>query len=207
MRRLAIRTLLATGAAAAAVGLSATAAFAAPWTIAGNGNADGSVGGDAGTTTLNVTDPAGNTTLSCVSSHTDANVPNGTASTNAIGTISGLSFTQCNFGGFFAFTVTTSGFPYTLNALSQAGDTISGSVTGTIRAHISGPGCEADIGGSTVPGTFSNTNEDLNIPGTGQDLTITGVDASNNCLGRIHVGDPANFAGDYFVDQPIQING
>lgn len=212
MRRLVSHALLATGGAVAAVALAASTAFAAVWTVSGNGGAGGAVGGDAGITTLTVDDTAhsgSTTTLTCQSSHTNATVPNGNSNGSPIGTINSLSFTSCNFGGFFSFTVSTSGTPWNLNAVSQPGGPgtdVNGTITGTIRAHISGPGCEADIAGSSVPGVYSNTNEDLNIPGTGQNLSIASVDPNNNCLGRLTAGDPSAFKGDYFVDQPLEVD-
>jgi uncharacterized metal-binding protein len=202
MRRLLTSTLLATAAASAAVVLAASSASAATFSVSG-ANPDGSASGDAATTTLKTP----SATLTCTASHTDASgLIDGTSSGSPVASIDSLSFSGCTLS-FISFTVTTDGFPWSLNALSESGGVVQGQIAGSVHAHIHGVNapCEADITGTTVPGTYTNDSSTLSIPGTGQDLTVTTVDPNNNCAGLIHTGDAASFSGDYAVDPPVVI--
>src|SRR4051794_94810 len=94
---------LVTAAAAATLGLGVSPAFAAPWTITGNTNADGHYNGTAGTTTLK--DNTTGTTLTCTSATATGHLANGTYTTNAVGTVTGTTFTSCKGPLGLSFTV------------------------------------------------------------------------------------------------------
>jgi hypothetical protein len=205
MRRLVTSTLFAAAAGAAAVAIAASSASAAVWTVSGSSDT-GVVNGSAGVTTLVVHDAmAGDQTLTCQSSSAAAHVANGTSNGLPIGTITGLDFNTCSLAGIIPFTVTTSGFPWDINALSQAGGVTTGTVTGPITAQIQGTGttCAATVSGTSVPATYDNNAFELDVTGGGN-LTLSNVNVSG-CLSRLHNGDTAEFTSGYALDNPVTI--
>lgn len=216
MRKLIASTLFAGAAAAAAITLSANSAFAATFNVSGNGDPDGNVNALAPETVLTVHDPSGDVQLVCSSSDGTGNVPNGDTDGQPAGTITSLNFNDCVLGGSITFTVETSGFAWPLNADSQTGDVVSGSIgddtagaTNGIGAHITGLLCDMTVSGPSgpndgkVPAQFDNVNHQLIVSGGGN-LQIHDV-ASGECLNLVHNGDAAEFSGTFDIDQPIVI--
>jgi hypothetical protein len=204
MRRLLASSLLAAAAGAAALVLAASSASASTWTIAGS-PADGKITATSTDTKLVVQDSSGPQTLTCALSTSAVTAPNGTVAGPKVGDVTDLTFTNCTLAGFIPFTVATSGFNYALNALSQNGDAVTGSVTGAIHADISSSvGCSATVTGSTVAAIYHNDLFQLEIPGTGQDLTLSNVNVAG-CQNLLHEGDSASFSGHYDADNPVTI--
>ncbi len=190
MRKTSAAALVTAAAAAATLGLGVAPAFAAPWTISGNTNADGHYNGTAGTTTLK--DTTTGTVLTCTSATATGQLANGTYTTNAVGTVSATTFTSCTGPLGLTFNVTQVG-TWTVNALSSAGGGVTnGSITG-VGATISGPGCSASVTGS-VTGTYTNGTAKLAVNSGG--LTISGV---SGCLGLIKNGDASTFTATYSI--------
>ena len=98
---------------AAVIGLSAALAVAATWTV----KPGGPVAATAGKTTL--TDTRSGVSLSCASSKGAATLKSGSGlSGTGIGSITSLAFNSCIGPLGITFTVTTSHFPWSLNAVS-----------------------------------------------------------------------------------------
>ena len=111
-----IAAILATGGAAAlTLGLTAGPAFAATWTV----SPGGSITAAPGTTTLKDTN-TGNM-LSCTSSSTSATLKSGTGlAGSGIGSVKGISFTNCSGPLGLTFTVAPGNLPWKLNAATFA---------------------------------------------------------------------------------------
>ncbi|MFI9780089.1 MULTISPECIES: hypothetical protein [unclassified Streptomyces] len=191
MRRIARNTALAVAAAGAALGLSVTQASAgalATFTVSGGT----SYTAHAVNPTLSV--PA--TTLTCDSSDASGTLKNGSGLDGAgIGTVGDISFTNCNVGGI-GFDVTPGALPWSINLDSMNGtDEADGTISG-IKASISGIGCSASFSGS-VTGHYTNSTHTLHVTGGG----TLAADPGASCLGLINAGDPADFVGDYVLDQ------
>ena len=94
MRKQAVRVLIGSAAAAAAIVLAAGQAFAAPtWTVSKGGNWTGSLTSGTTDTFTVTTDTAGNITFTCTASTAAGTLPNGTGLPgNDIGTITSNSF-------------------------------------------------------------------------------------------------------------------
>jgi hypothetical protein len=199
MRKTTAAALVTAAAAATAVGFSASPAFAATWTVSGSSGSGGAYTATAGTTTLR--DTTSGTTLTCTSSHAAGNIPNGTGlSGTNIGSITSATFTSCSGPLGLTFTVTGT-FPWHLNAITyhSATGVTDGTVTG-VSAHLSGPGCSANVTGGT-PGTYTNSTAKLALSPsapntTGVSLTISGV---SGCFGLIGNGHTATFTSTYSV--------
>ncbi len=197
MRKITATAVVTAAAAAATLGLSSPA-LAAPWTISGNTNINGHYNATAGTTTLKII--TNGTVLTCTSSTLTGQLANGTYTTNAIGTVTGIAFASCTGPLGLTFTVTLHS-PWTINVLSSAGGGVSNvSITG-IDLWVSGPGCSADVTGSAT-GTYTNSTAKLAV--TGGTLTISGV---SGCLGLINNGDTATLTATYnLTPNTIAIN-
>jgi hypothetical protein len=202
-----IAALLAVGATALStvVAMATPAAAAPPWTITPGGPVDGTAPG----TNLVVHDPmTGDITLACDSSSVHAVLDEGSSPDNQLGTIPqtpGIQFVHCLLAGFIEFTVTQVG-DWTINGVSY--DAGTGVTTGTIdgiTANISGPGCEATVGGF-VNGTYTNSTDILAVI-SDPTLHIDSVDPANNCSDLIHTGATAEFGGAYHLDPPQDISG
>ena len=193
-------SVLFVGAAIAGViGLSAAPAVAATWTV----KPGGSVAATAGKTTL--TDTRSGVALSCTSSKGAATLKSGSGlSGTGIGSITSLTFNSCTGPLGLMFTVTTSHFPWSLNAVSF--NSTSGVTTGTItgiHATLTGPSCSAVVDGTgatadngMVSGTYTNSTGALKPLTTGGNLHIYNV---SGCAGLIRTGDSTTFSATYAV--------
>ncbi|OLF13616.1 hypothetical protein [Actinophytocola xanthii] len=202
-----LTALLAVGASAlTAVVVAATpASAAAPWTITPGGPANGV----AGTTNLTVQDADGNTLeMSCASSTAGVVLESGEVPGPLLATIpeeGGIEFQDCLLAGLITFEVDQVG-DWTINGVSY--DAATGVTTGTIdgvEANVSGPGCSATVAGS-VNGTYTNDTDVLRVL-PDFTLTVTFVDATDDCLGLLHEGDQASFDGAYEVTPDQTITG
>jgi hypothetical protein len=193
-----ITAILLTGSAAAlTVGLTATSAVAATWTV----KPGGAVTAKSGTTTL--TDKNTNNKLTCTSSKAGAKLKSGKGlSGTGIGSINTISFSGCTGPLGLSFTVTPGHLPWKLNAVSYSSGVTHGTITG-IHATLKGSGCSAVVDGTgasanngKVSATYTNGTHKLKILTTGGNLHIYKV---SGCLGLINSGDAATFSATYTV--------
>jgi hypothetical protein len=199
MRKITAAALVSASAAAAAVGLGSTPAFAATWTVTGSTGAGGAYSASAGTTTLKDTNSG--TVLTCSTSSASGVLADGSYATgDGIGSITSSSFNSCKGPLGLTFTVKQNG-TWNINAVqpdATAGVT-DGTITG-VNATLSGPGCSATVTGG-VAGTYTNGSAVLAVGPTapnpgGVSLTISGV---SGCLGLIGNGHTATFTASYNV--------
>ena len=200
MKRLSRRMLVTGGATALAVGATAGVALAVAITF--SITPGGKITAKAGTTTLK--DTATGSVLSCKSSNTASTLKSGhgIAGTN-LGSVTALSFSSCTGPFGLVFTVSNSGFPWTLSGSSFNATTgvTTGKITG-IKSHLSGTACAADVAGTsaTTPGTvkvtYTNSTHKLKVLPTGGTLHVFNV---NGCAGLIASGDATQFSGTYTV--------
>jgi hypothetical protein len=200
IRKLFTRSILLTSATTAGViAVSAGVAFAAiTFTI----SPGGAITAKAGTTKLK--DVNTGSVLQCTSSSSSGTLKSGSGiSGSNLGSITALSFSNCTGPLGLTFTVTNSGFPWTLSGSSF--NSTSGVTTGHIsgiRSHLSGPGCSADVAGTTAttPGkvkvTYTNSTHKLKVAAGGGTLHVFNV---NGCAGLIANGDATQFTGTYTV--------
>ena len=189
--------LLATAAAAATIGLGASQAVAATWTV----KPGGSVTGTAGTTTLK--DTKTGSTLTCKSSKTTAKLKSGSGlSGSGIGSITSVTFSTCTGPLGITFTVKTTHLPWHLNAVSYGSGVTHGTITG-IHAILTGTGCSAIVDGTgasanngKVSGTYTNSTHKLTVLTSGGNLHVYNV---SGCAGLIKSGDPTTFSGSYAI--------
>jgi hypothetical protein len=208
MRKRVAGFLLSGGVAALAIGLSTTAALATTATTF-SVSPGGSITGTAAKTTL--TDTKTGNALSCKSSKATGTVKSGTGLAGAgIGSISALTFSNCTGPLGLSFTVTTSAFPWSLNAVSYKKGVTTGTITG-IHAVLSGSDCTATVDGTSatadngeVKVTYTNSTGKLKVLTTGGNLTIYNV---SGCLGLINSGDPTTFSGTYTITPKQTITG
>lgn len=194
------RGLLTLGAATAAViGLSAAPALAGTTATTFTVKPGGSITAKAGTTTL--TDPKTGTTLTCKSSSGKGSVKKGSGLPGkGLGKITNLAFKSCTGPLGISFTVKTTHFPWSLNAVSFKNGVTTGTITG-IHAKLSGPSCSAVVDGTKatanngmVKATYTNSTGKLTVLPSGGNLHIYNV---KGCAGLINSGDPSNFSGSY----------
>jgi hypothetical protein len=200
MRKIAVTAFLTAAAAATAIGLSSSPALAdSTWTIGPGTSGEVDFTADS-TTSLVLTDNTTHTQLTCTSSSGSGDAQYGSGQSGAdLANVDSLNFSSCTGPAGITFTVSTSGFPWALNADTYDGvDTTTGSISGVV-AHLSGPLCSADVAGS-VPMTYSNDGTLSATGGTG--LTISNV---SGCLGLIGSGHTAGFTGSYAVDPAVTI--
>jgi len=198
--RLTRRVLFTGVAAAAAVGVSAGVALAVAITF--TIHPGGAITAKAGVTTLKDTNTG--SVLTCKTSSSSGTLKSGSgiAGTN-LGSITKLSFTTCTGPLSLTFTVSNSGFPWTLSgtAFNATTGTTTGFING-IKSHLSGPGCSADVAGATatakgkVKVTYTNSTHKLKVLPTGGTLHVFNV---NGCAGLIASGDATQFSGTYTV--------
>jgi hypothetical protein len=183
---------------AAVIGLGAGTALAATaWKVTPGGN----ITAKAGKTTLK--DPTTGTTLACKSSSGKGSVKKGTHSSGAgLGSITSLGFSSCTGPLGLTFKVSSSHFPWKLNAVSFKSGVTTGSITG-IHATLSGPSCKATVDGTgasknngMVKATYTNSSGILKVLTTGGNLHIYNV---SGCAGLVHSGNSATFSGSYKV--------
>ncbi|HEY0454164.1 hypothetical protein [Actinophytocola sp.] len=193
--------VMALSAVAAAVPASAAPA---PWTITPGGPANGT----AGTTILTVRDSSGSDLqMSCASSTAGVVLERGTVPGPKLATIpetGGIAFQNCILAGLITFDVTQVG-DWTINGVSYDGTNVTNGTIDGINALVIGPGCNATVAGS-VKGTYTNSTDVLaTVPDF--TLSVTRVDAVDDCLGLLHVGDTAAFNGAYSVTPDQTITG
>jgi hypothetical protein len=204
------KSMLLTGATTAVViGVSAGVALAATattYTI----SPGGAITAKAGKTTLK--DTKTDSVLSCKSSSSTGTLKSGSGiSGKDLGSITKLSFKTCTGPLSLTFTVTNSGFPWTLSASSYNSSTgvTTGFISG-IKSVLSGPSCTADVGGTTatstgkVKVTYTNSTGKLAVKATGGNLHVWNV---SGCAGLINTGDPTEFTGSYKVSPTQTITG
>src|SRR5690349_7565253 len=198
MKRFSRRALFTSGAAALAVGASAGVALAVAITF--SISPGGAITAKAGKTTL--TDTNTHSVLSCTSSSSSGTLKKGHGISGAsLGTITKLSFTNCTGPLNLKFTVTNSGFPWTLHGTSFKSGVTTGTITG-IKSKLSGPSCSATVGGTTagskgtVKVTYTNSSGALKVLATGGNLHVFNV---SGCAGLINSGDATQFVGTYTV--------
>jgi len=189
--------LLATAAAAATIGLGASQALAATWTV----KPGGAITGTSGTTTLK--DTSTGSVLTCKSSKATGTVKSGSGlSGTGIGSIKTATFSTCTGPLGLTFTVTTGHLPWHLNAVSYSSGVTHGTITG-IHATLSGSGCSAVVDGTgatanngKVSGTYTNSTHQLKILTTGGNLHVYNV---SGCAGLINSGDSTTFSATYAI--------
>jgi hypothetical protein len=120
-----------------------------------------------------------------------------------LGSITKLSFSNCTGPLGLTFTVTNSGFPWTLSGTSYNAGT--GTTTGFInhiKSKLTGPSCSANVGGTTatafgkVKVTYKNSTGKLSVLAAGGNLHVWAV---SGCAGLINTGDATQFTGVYTV--------
>jgi hypothetical protein len=189
------------GATALAVGATAGVALAVAITF--SISPGGKITAKAGTTTL--TDTKTGSVLTCASSASAATLKSGhgIAGTN-IGSITNLTFSSCVGPLGLNFTVTNSGFPWTLSgsAFNSGTGTTTGNINGIKSSLVGGP-CSLTVGGTTagskgkVKVTYTNSSGKLKVLTTGGNLHVFNV--TTGCGGLINNGDPTVFSGTYTV--------
>jgi hypothetical protein len=195
------RRVLFTGAATAvAVGASVGVALAVAITF--TISPGGAITAKAGTTTLKDTNTG--SVLTCTSSTSSGTLKSGSGvSGTNLGSITKLSFSNCTGPLMLTFTVTNSGFPWTLSGTSYNATT--GTTTGFIngiKSKLSGPSCTANVAGLTagskgkVKVTYKNSTGKLSVLATGGNLHVFNV---VGCAGLINSGDATQFTGVYTV--------
>jgi len=199
-KRLTRRVLFTGAATAVAVGVSAGVALAVAITF--SIHPGGNITASAGTTKL--TDTNTGSVLQCTSSKSTGTLKSGSGISGAnIGSIKTLTFSNCTGPLGLTFTVTNSGFPWTLHgtAFNATSGVTTGNITG-IKSHLSGPSCSADVAGATAttPGkvkvTYTNSTHKLKVLAGGGTLHVFNV---SGCAGLINSGDATTFTGTYTV--------
>jgi len=195
------RRVLFTGAATAvAVGVSAGVALAVAITF--TIHPGGAITAKAGVTTLKDTNTG--SVLTCKTSSSSGTLKSGSGIAGSnLGSITKLSFTTCTGPLNLTFTVTNSGFPWTLSgtAFNATTGVTTGFING-IKSHLSGPSCTADVAGATatakgkVKVTYTNSTHKLKVLPTGGNLHVFNV---VGCAGLINSGDATQFTGTYTV--------
>ncbi|WP_460393852.1 hypothetical protein [Actinophytocola sediminis] len=173
------------------------AAASAGWTVTPGGDADG----DAGVTVLTVrpADGGADQVLDCLGSHAD--ITAFSSPDSHVADIDNITFDDCLLAGLISFDVNAA-TPWSLHALGYNAPVVAGEIR-DIEADIVGPGCQATVAG-TVTGDYNNDTHQLTVV-PNFSLTITFVDATDNCLGLLHVNDTAAFDGVYDVSPAQEI--
>ena len=206
MKRLSRRILFTGGATALAVGATAGVALAVAITF--SISPGGAITAKAGTTTLKDTNTG--SVLSCTSSSSSGTLKKGHGISGAnLGSITKLTFSGCKGPLNLTFTVTNSGFPWTLHgtAFNATSGVTTGNITG-IKSHLAGTGCSADVRGATasstgkVKVTYTNSTHKLKVLASGGTLHVFNV---NGCAGLINNGDATQFTGTYTVSPTQKI--
>jgi hypothetical protein len=194
--------LFSAGAAALAVGLSATSSMAATattWTV----SPGGAVTGTAGTTTL--TDHTSGIALSCTSSKLKGSLKSGSGlAGKGLGSVTSVAFNNCSV---LSVTISLSSgtVAWKLNASSFSSGTTTGTITGihlavkssVCSAVVDGTGATAHNGKVSVK--YTNKTHVLKILPQGN-LHVYKV---SGCGGAISNGDAGTITGSYKVS-PLQ---
>jgi hypothetical protein len=199
MKRLSRRMLFTGGATALAVGATAGVALAVAITF--SISPGGKISASAGTTTL--TDTKTHSKLTCKTSASTATLKSGHGiSGTSLGSISNLTFSSCVGPLGLNFTVTNSGFPWTLSGSSYKSGVTTGNISKIKSSLVGGP-CSLTVGGTTatstgkVKVTYTNSTGKLAVLTSGGNLHTWNV--TSGCAGLINSGDPAVFSGSYTV--------
>lgn len=208
MRKFLVRTLLAGGAAAAAVALVAGQASAATTVTITGANANFT--GTSSNTVLS--DPTSGQTFRCTTSTASGNLGNVTSAplpfttTRTGGTahsITGLSYSGCTSSfGTATVTVPSTDLPddLTITAASTTAPQASGFVqtagTGGVLAHVSVATCSFDVAGQANATWTNGTTGQLKFVGTG---TLHPVHISAGCFGLVNTTDTFTYTGTYNV--------
>ena len=195
------KSILLTGATTAlVVGVAAGTALALDVTF--SITPGGAIKAAAGVTKLKDTNTG--SVLQCKTSSSTGTLKSGHGiSGSNLGSITALSFTSCTGPLNLTFTVTNSGFPWTLSGTSFNATTgvTTGFISG-IKSTLSGPSCTAQVGGATagstgkVKVTYTNSTGKLAVQAKGGNLHVFNV---NGCAGLIASGDATQFSGTYTV--------
>lgn len=216
MRKFLASSLL-VGAAAGSIALSASAAFAAGWTV-GNPNGDGSFSASlASGTTVVFKDVKTGAQFTCTTSTINGTAPaNGTS--NPVAHLGSGTFTSCSgpLGSTGSATLSSGD----LNAVTYdaAADTVSGNITGvgatlTIRSLLGT--CTGTVSGviGSTDGTSATANGNISY-NNGGTLTIKPDTSaqflkigstSGACAGLVNGGDPVTFQATYAVAPVITV--
>jgi hypothetical protein len=200
MRTRIVAALLTVGAAALAVGMSATSSFAATktWTV----SPGGAITGKAGTSKLS--DTTTGLTVSCSSSDLSGTLKSGSGlSGTGIGTITSITFNNCSVDGF-TFTVSSGTVTFPLNFTSYKSSTgvSSGTITG-IHIALSSSICDAVLDGTSgtadngmVKVTYTNKTAKLKVLTSGGNLHVYDV---SGCDGLINDGNAGTISATYKI--------
>lgn len=205
MRKHLTAVILGSGAAALALGIGSATVFASTattWTI----KPGGSYTAKSGKTTL--TDTKTGAVLTCTSSTAAGKLKSGSMQTSPIGTATKNTFSNCTGPAGLTFSVTTSAFPWEVNATSYSSGTAKGSITGihavlkgtnnTCKATVDGTGATKDNGMVKISHSNSAATK-LKILGPGDNLHAYNV--STGCLGALNSGDPTTFVTTYTLNK------
>lgn len=206
MRKPISAALLTLSAAAVALGLSTTSAFAATttWSV----SPGGSISGSAGTTTL--TDTTSGLAITCKTSTLTGSLKSGTGLKGAgLGTVTNVAFNNCSVDGF-TLSITSGAVKWPLNAVKYASGVTHGTIT-DIHVTVSSSACSLVIDGTSgtandgkVAITYTNKTHKLAILPTGGNLKVYNV---SGCLGAVSNGDSGTIKSSYGVTPAQTITG
>jgi hypothetical protein len=195
---------LTAGAAALAVGLTASASLAttaATWTVTPGGTWNGTMSGK-----FKLTDTASAKAIVC-RNHAAGSFNSGSGLAGAdIGSISTLTFSLCTLPGGAKVTLTAGNLPWNLTAQTYNPSITAGTTTGIvtgIHATISGRNCSATVDGSSATANdgstqvhYHNSLAKLKIrtqPSTLHVYNVTG------CAGFMSSGDAITLSSAYLL--------
>ena len=195
--------LLAAGAAALAVALSATsssAVTATGWSVSPGGSFTGKQSGK-----VTITDTVTNRSVVCATAAAAGRFMSGTGLPGAgIGTLRSLSLTDCATGRGLAFTVNAGALPWSLNAdkYIPAKTTTYGTLT-KMHLTLAATGCHATIDGTGA--TSDNGSVVIHIHNTPSKLKLEAVGGtlhvyvSGSCAGPFRNGDAVTLSSAYLI--------
>lgn len=204
MRSTIRKGLVASAVVAAGIGLTATPALAATWTVTG-ADPSGEAFAESSNTSLEIV--RNGAVLTCDLVEVEANIENTAGHSGlSIGQILASDWISCTGPLNLTFGVSQVG-TWDIDALAATSDpdVSTGAVTG-VQASISGPGCSATFTGG-APGSYDNSTGTLTLDPNGANPGNAELTASNvtGCLGIITNGDKGLFSGDFSVDPAVQL--
>lgn len=209
MRKFIGSSLLVSAAAGGAIALSATAAFAAGWTVT-NPNADGHF--SVSSTHVVFTDTATGSVFTCANSTIKGSAPSGTNLGNPVATLTSGTFTNCTGPLGSTGSATLSGGSLNAASYNAGTDTVTGNITGiganlTINSILGT--CTGTVAGSIGTNnsldTYANGTGTLDIKADPSPLLAIGT-TSGNCAGLINPNDPVTFVATYTGTDPAPPN-
>ena len=195
--------LLAAGAAALAVALSATsssAVTATGWSVSPGGSFTGKQSGK-----VTITDTVTTRSVVCATAAAGGRFRSGTGLPGAgIGTLTSFSLTDCASSGGKAFTVKADALPWSLNAVKYipAKTTTYGTLT-KMHLTLAATGCSATIDGTSA--TSDNGSVVIHIHNTPSKLKLEAaggtlhVYVSGSCAGPFRNGDAVTLSSAYLI--------